>query len=142
MPKTYDSDGLHFLYPDNWSVDEEEPEQGGRMVTVQSPGGAFWSITLHPVEMDPQELAQAALAALEEEYPQFEVEPANERIGERTLEGFDFRFFYLDFVSVACIRSFRTPAATCLVLWQAEDRDYEQLGAVFRAISTSALGSM
>jgi hypothetical protein len=139
MPGVYDKQGIRFLYPDNWVLDDEESLAGNRSVTVQSPGGAFWSIVLHPSGSDPKELARAALSALKSEYADSEAEPASEQVGEQTISGFDFRFFYLDFVNVALIRAFRTPAATCLVLCQAEDREFEQLAPVFRAITTSLL---
>ena len=64
MPCVYDKPGIHFLYPDNWTLDEEETPEGARSATVRSPGGAFWSITLHAPATDPRELSRAALAVL------------------------------------------------------------------------------
>jgi hypothetical protein len=139
MPGVYNKMGIRFLYPDNWTLDEEEALHGNRSVTVQSPGGAFWSIALHSPAADPQELANAALAALQAEYPESEAEPVVEQMGPQSIAGYDIRFFYLDFVNTAVVRGFRTPTASCLVLCQAEDREFEELGAVFRAITTSLL---
>jgi hypothetical protein len=139
MPCVYDKSGLHFLYPDNWTLDEEETIDGARSVTVQSPGGAFWSIALHSPATDPQELSRAALAALKEEYQDSDAEPVTEQLGDQSIDGFDFRFIWLDLINTASIRGFRTPTASCLVLCQAEDREYQQLALVFRAITTSLL---
>jgi hypothetical protein len=139
MPRVYDKMGIRFLYPDNWTLDEEESLRGNQSVTVHSPTGAFWSITLHEPSTDPDALAAAALAALKEEYTDFDAEPVTEYVGQRPIVGFDFRFFYLDFVNTAVIRGFRTEAASCLVLCQAEDREFDELAAVFRAITTSLL---
>ncbi len=139
MPGVYDKMGIHFLYPDNWTLDEEESLHGNRSITVQSPGGAFWSVALHEPSADPDELVRAALKALEAEYTDFDAEPVTEYLAERPIGGFDFRFFYLDLVNTAVIRGFRTPTASCLVLCQAEDRDFNELAIVFRAITTSLL---
>lgn len=139
MPATYDKLGIRFLFPDNWILDEEEAVGGNGSVAVYSPGGAFWSIVLHPLESDPADLAAAALLALKTEYEHSEAEPASEKIGRRTIGGYDVSFFYLDLTNTALIRAFRTETATCLVLCQAEDREFAELAAVFRAITTSLL---
>ena len=60
MPAVYDKMGIRFLYPDNWQLDEEEALHGDQSVTVYSPGGAFWSIVLHPRSTDPAELLRMA----------------------------------------------------------------------------------
>jgi hypothetical protein len=139
MPATYEKLGIRFLYPDNWSLDEDDVLGGDPLVAVYSPGGAFWSVALHPVETDPSELASAALRTLKAEYEDSESQPVSEEIGGETIDGFDVNFFYLDFTNTALIRSFRTEEASCLVLCQAEDREFDQLGPVFRAITTSLL---
>ena len=139
MPAIYDNLGIHFLYPDNWTLDEEESPHGNNSVTVQAPGGAFWSIVMHPPNTDPTELAATALQALKSEYPDSEAEPVREEIAHHPLNGYDMSFFYLDFTNTAAIRCFRTATATCLVLCQAEDREFTELAPVFRAMLTSLL---
>ena len=141
MPGVYDKMGIRFLYPDNWTLDEDEAIGGNRSVTVYSPSGAFWSIALHAPGTDPDELAEMAVEALKAEYPQTEAEAADELVGQQLVAGYDVHFFYLDFVSTAAIRGFRTSEATCLILCQAEDREFEALDQVFRAITTSLLAS-
>ncbi len=139
MPSTYDKLGIRFQYPDNWQLDEGDALEGNRAVTVYSPQGAFWSITLHPPSAEPRELAATALAALQAEYSDSESEPVEVEIAGRSISGYDFSFFYLDFTNTATVRAFRTDDAACLVLCQAEDREYEALEPVFRAITTSLL---
>ena len=41
--------------------------------------------------------------------------------------------------NTATVRCFRRPRATYAVFCQAEDREFEQLGAVFRAMTASLL---
>ena len=137
MPAVYDKLGIRFLYPDNWTLDEQEAFAGNRCVSVYSPAGAFWSIALHAANTDPGELASTALATLKAEYEHSEAEEVSEQIGGQRLSGYDLSFFYLDLTNTALIRGFRTAAAGCLVLCQAEDREFEQIALVFRAITTS-----
>jgi hypothetical protein len=139
MPGVYEKMGIRFLYPENWIVDEEEAPQDSFAVTVYSPRGAFWSIVAHPASSDPKALATAALKTLQTEYPDSEAEPVAEQIGGQTIDGYDLSFFYLDFTNTALIRGFRTASASCLVLCQAEDREFVELAPVFRAITTSLL---
>lgn len=139
VPAVYDKLGIRFLYPDNWTIDEQEALEGNRSVAVYSPGGAFWSIALHAPDTDPEQLAATALATLQEEYAEAEFEPVVEEVEDYQLTGYDLNFFYLDLTNTALIRGFRTGDATCLVLCQAEDREYEQVEPVFRAITTSLL---
>jgi hypothetical protein len=139
MPRVFEKMGIRFLYPDNWTLDEEEALHGNRSVTVQSPSGAFWSVVLHARSTDPAQLADAALEALRAEYQDSDFDAVTEKVGEQQIAGYDFRFFYLDFVNTAVIRGFRTPTCSCLVLCQAEDREFDAIGPVFRAITTSLL---
>jgi hypothetical protein len=139
MPAVYDKMGIRFLYPDNWTLDESEALSGNRSVSVFSPGGAFWTIVLHAADADPRDLAAQALETLKAEYNDAEVETVTEQISEVSLSGYDLNFFCLDFTNTALIRGFRTASASCLVLCQAEDREFEQLGPVFRAITTSLI---
>jgi hypothetical protein len=94
---------------------------------------------LHGASAEPGELASEALATLAAEYEETESEAVSEQIGGQAVSGYDLSFFYLDLTNTALIRAFRAAGATCLVLCQAEDREYEHVGAVFRAITTSLL---
>lgn len=139
MPAVFEKLGIRFLYPDNWIVDEEDALRGNMAVTVYSPGGAFWSIALHPLATDPSELTRSALQAIQSEYEHSESEPATQVVAGQELKGYDVSFFYLDLTNTALIRGFRLRDATCLFLCQAEDRELAQVGAVFDAITTSLL---
>ena len=139
MPAVYDKLGIRFLYPDNWESTKQWTPAGNQCVSVFSPQGAFWSVTVHPLAADPVELAAAALRTLQAEYADSEAEAILEDIGQQSIAGYDLSFFYLDFTNTALVRGFRTASATCLVLCQAEDREFERVAPVFRAITTSLL---
>lgn len=141
MPQTYDKLGIRFLYPDNWTLDEGEAVEGGSSVSVYSPEGAFWSIVVEPPAIDPAEMAVAALKAIQSVYDNCDSEPASDTLAGHEIRGYDADFFCLDLLSTAHIRGFRTPANSCLIVWQAEDRDLAVHEPVFRAMTTSLLAN-
>lgn len=142
MPATFDNLGIIFQYPDNWQLDEEEVRAGQSAVTVFSPGGAFWSVAVHPASADPARMAQAALDAMRKEYEGMEAEPVNETIAGHDLIGFDLNFFCLDLTNSASIRSLRVDGATYTIFFQSEDREYREIGLVFDAMTLSLLRSI
>jgi hypothetical protein len=136
----FESWGLRFDYPDNWSLDEQEALAGNRSVTVYSPsGGAFWSISVHPRSADPVSMTKAATEAMKEEYDSLEAEWVEEQMANHQIVGYDLSFYCLDLTSSAVVRGIKTPHATYLVFWQAEDRDFARLADVFRAMTVSLL---
>jgi len=142
VPGKFDKLGISFRYPDNWTLDEEDALAGRRSVTVYSPGGAFWSVTLHPPSADPARLAMAAVDAMREEYPEIEVEEIREALAGREMIGYDLNFYCLDLTNTARVRCLRTERTTYTIFCQAEDREYEQIQAVFQAMTTSLLSGL
>ncbi|MCA9262888.1 MAG: hypothetical protein KDA60_03525 [Planctomycetales bacterium] len=142
MTATYDKSGFRFLYPQNWKVADEQFDQPPRSVTLESPSGAIWSVDVHPFSVDPLDLTQQVVQAMQQEYSDLEFEEASETIHGQPAVGFNMNFWCLDFVITARTRAFRQGHATYLLLYQAEDRDYDQLEAVFRAITESMLRSV
>ncbi len=137
MPALYDKLGVRFQYPDNWTRDEDEAQETTSSVTVYSPEGAFWSITVHPQAAPPTELAKAAMQAMREIYEQLDAEPDDTVVAGHEAVGFELNFYCLDLTNTAVVRSFVGPDAAYVVFWQAEDRDYARLAPVFDAITQS-----
>jgi len=136
----FDSPGIRFEYPDNWTLDQDEALAGDHSITVYSPeGGAFWSVCLHPRSAKPQDLAKAAAEAMKEEYDSLESEWVEETVLGQGLVGYDLNFYCFDLTSSAMVRSLRTPHGTYTFFWQAEDRDLDRFQAVFRAMMVSLL---
>lgn len=104
---------------------------------VQAPCGAFWSIDLRLQMDDSRELAAEALRSMRQDYADLEAEPVTEQVGGMEAVGYNLHFYYMDFIISARIRSLGTDAGSIVVLYQAEDRDFERLQPVFRAISES-----
>jgi hypothetical protein len=142
MPLRYDKMGIDFQYPDNWNLDEDEAAKGHESVAVYSPGGAFWSVAIHPRTTDPEELAKTALAAMQEEYPGLESEPTSDRLCALEVTGYEMSFYYLDLISTATVRILQTSRASYTIFYQAEDRDFDRLLPVFRAITASLVAKL
>jgi hypothetical protein len=141
MPATFNSLGISFQYPDNWTLDDSDAILGRKSVTVYSPGGAFWSVTIHS-GTDPAKPAAAVVDAMKLEYEGLEVQEAEDMVAGRTLAGYDLAFYCLDLTNTARVRSLLAGHRTYTVFCQAEDREFERVGRVFDAITTTLLASL
>jgi hypothetical protein len=139
MPALYDKLGIKFQYPDNWTLDEGEALDGELSVSVYSPGGAFWSVMVHPLSQAPQGLVDTALQTMRQVYDELDAEAVEETIGDVELVGCDINFYCLDLTNTAVVRSGCTPRATLLIFWQADDRELSSVEHVFRAMTVSLL---
>jgi hypothetical protein len=137
MPAVFDRLGVHFQYPENWTL-EAADEADGEEITVYSPDGAFWSLTIHE-RGDPKELMDLVVDAMREEYDELDSEAVDESFAGQELTGYDLNFYCLDLTNTAQIRAFSRGAKTYLLVWQAEDRDFDHVCPVFRAITTSLI---
>ena len=129
--------GLSFDYPDNWSLDTDDSEGRFATATVQSPDGAFWSVSGHAPGGDPAALAEAFVAEMREEYRELDVEKAETEVAGQRLPGFDLNFYCLDLTNTAEVRTLATETAIYLIITQAEDREWEEVAPVFAAITTT-----
>jgi hypothetical protein len=139
MPAVYEKFGVRFLYPENWSITDEEDDEWPRTVTLQSQDTAFWSLHVYPPGHDTQAVIDELVAAIGTEFSDIEVLPAEETFGDTETTGVDLAFFYLDLLVEAKIRSLRTPSGTLIWLYQAESREFESVERVFQAMAISML---
>lgn len=139
MPQHFSKLGLSFLFPDNWTLDDRDAAAGSKSVTVYSPGGAFWSVSVHPASSKPEKLAEAAVQAMREEYAEIEAERTIAFSAGHELTGYDLAFYYLDLTNTACVRCFQTPGASYAIFYQAEDHEFAQFERVFAAMTRSLL---
>jgi len=134
MPEQYHGLGLSILYPDNWTVDEDEVSS---VVTIESPGGAAMTVTRLDDSEDLQSPMDQAKIAMEAEYDLVEQESIERDIEGVQLVGITQRFVYLDLIVASHLLSFKRDGIAYLVQIQAEDRDMERLEQVFEAILVS-----
>ncbi len=135
--ESYNDRGLHFEYPSTWELEVTNHDQV-TTVAVQDPGGlGFALITTDESRPDPAEVADAALEAMREEYPDLDASPAMETINERVATGHDVEFFAMDMTNAASIRCFRTPHRTVLVFGQWSDIGEADLPDLIRGVFRS-----
>jgi hypothetical protein len=139
MPQLYQKLGIHFQYPDNWTLDEQEALEGNGAVSVFSPEGGFWSVAVHPPTADLPKLLSAAVTAMREVYEQLDAEAVDETIAGQELIGYDMNFYCLDLTNSACVRGIRAGQRILVIFCQAEDREFERIAPIFHAMSTSLL---
>ena len=132
MPKQYENFGLSFMYPDNWSCDEEVDSQ---TVMVESPEGAFLSVT--DLSADTLDAILQAKAAMESDYDEIEEEPYERELAGIKLEGISLSFVYLDLIVSAHLFEMHQGDRRYFVQIQAEDRDMTKLEKVFDAMLLS-----
>jgi hypothetical protein len=135
MPAVFDHLGVQFQYPEGWSL-EAGDEARGDEVTVYSPGGAFWSLTIRDGS-DPAEMMDIVVEAMRDEYDELDSENVEDSIAGEELSGCDINFYCLDLTNTAQVRAFCRGEKTYLMIWQAEDREFEEIAPIFRAIATS-----
>lgn len=136
MVAEFNDAGLQFRYPENWKLEREDSEEGWT-VSVQSPATAFMMICFREDRPDTQELADAALQTLKEDYEELEAEDSVERVAGQKAVGHDIRFFSLDLPNTCWTRSFYSGSGTVLVLCQVNDLEQETNEPVLRAMCAS-----
>ena len=141
MPNTYRGLGIECLYPDNWKLlEDDSPDSPG--FTLESPDAAIFSLTKYPWTVAPREAIERAIQAVQDEYPDCEVEWNEADLTIADSRSVEIRFFLLDLLVVIRFRGFSIERQTYLVQQQAEDRDYDRLEIVFDAILESVIQSI
>lgn len=138
MPEKFRWFDLELLYPENWSVEEDELSN---TLNVFSPSGAFLSMT-RPGDIH-SAFAQAK-RAMEQEYDEIETENVSRILEDGLLEGIVQRFVYLDFIVTSHLLKLESESEEfepLLIQIQGEDRDLDQQQPVFDAILASLLQS-
>ncbi len=97
--------GVRVPYPENWSVDGGASQQFPETWSVQSPEGAFWSLSVHEGPENLTDLAATVLDAICEEYGDVETEAVEETVAGTDLHGFDLAFYCRELLIQAQCRS-------------------------------------
>lgn len=136
MSAEFQDRGLSFRYPENWRLERQDSDTGWT-VAVQSPGTAFLLISVDETMPSVDRMAETALAALRDDYPDLEADDAVGSVAGQPAVGHDMRFFSLDLTNTCWTRSFYSSGGTVLVMGQTNDLELPTHGAVLRAICAS-----
>ncbi|MBV9123440.1 MAG: hypothetical protein JO112_08795 [Planctomycetes bacterium] len=132
----FDEGGLRFQYPDNWRLEREDNDTGWT-VSIQSPDTAFVMISLREDMPSVEELAETALAALREDYPDLEADECTDSLAGQPAVGHDIQFFSFDLTNTCWTRSFYSPQGTVFVLCQTNDLELADHEPILKAICKS-----
>ena len=148
MPALYEKMGLKFQYPENWKLTEPSDTELPHQISLETPNGGWWSISLFPREHDSSSIIADAKQALSAQYPEAEFTVIknefarlieSEAVEAADAPSVEANFFCLDFLVTSTLHVVLTDRFKMLIWFQAESREFEQLKDVFRAITISML---
>lgn len=142
MPARFNRLGISFQYPENWTLDDTDAILGRHSVTVFSPGGAFWSVAVHSASTDRDELIETVVEAMKHEYYSLEADDVCETIAGHELLGKNLAFYCLDLTNTAQIRTLQIAQFIYTIFCQGDDREFERVENVFKAITMSFLSEL
>jgi hypothetical protein len=134
MPATFESFGIKFLYPDNWTVADRGQSDGNEGVTLELPSGGFFTIERESVGQLIEELIEEIAESIGQDYGEVEREDVRLDDAPSDERAVDFRFYYLDLLITSRLVIVATDEATLVVQMQAESRDFDANEMVFAAI--------
>lgn len=132
----FERDGLRFSCPAGWTL-EEESNDAGYMVLLQSPGSAFILITLDETMPELDHVLKETLDVLKADYPTLESESVVDTLGGQVTVGYDLDFFALDLPTICLARAFQTEQGSILILCQASEFDEEETRPIFKTFFQS-----
>lgn len=135
----FDKSGIRFLHPSNWKIVDEDFESLPQSVTVQSPGSAFWSLHVYPVDVDVTQLFDECLTGMREEYEDLESQTVQDEVAGYSTEGLDINLYCLDLLVQVQVRAIELEGALFLTIAQGESREFEENHLIWRAMTMSLL---
>ena len=139
MTVIYDKLGVRLFYAEGWKITEDEIGAEPRTLSFESPGGGTWELMLYSGPHDGDDVVGEALSVMSEEYENLETSPYATEFGDVQASGHEIYFYHLDLLVHCRIVAARFGEQTAMLWWQAEDRDFDELEPVFRAMATTLL---
>ena len=134
MPATFESFGLQFLYPENWTRLARGDDEGADGATLELPTGGFFSIELDREGMLDEELVEEVVDSIAAEYEEVERETVQLAGALPDEMAVDFRFYYLDLLIISRLILLTLNGRRYVIQIQAESRDFDSNEMVFAAI--------
>jgi len=132
----FEEHGVRFEYPSDWTI-SRAGEEGNTAITVESGGTAFWMLNILQERPGAEEILQAALNSLRDEYEDCDVYESTEQICLLPTEGCDVDFSCLELINRACLRACEGDTSSLFVLYQTSDVDSEQMTPQLKAMTQS-----
>jgi hypothetical protein len=110
---------------------------------VETPdGNAFWSLHVYEADSDPDELLKETVSNLNQTYPDVEISSYAGDFPDLPVSALETVFYCLDFLVRVRLQVVSVDDYQMLFWFQAEDRDFDRLELVFKAISVSLLSGL
>ena len=136
MPRHFARSGISVQYPENWTVETEENDEGWS-ATISSPDTAFLLLSHYEDHDEPGALADMAIEAMRETYTDLEMSEVVETLAGHPVVGYDVEFVALDLTNTCWIRALTSPHGAILLMGQCTDSELETNGEVLHAIRAS-----
>ncbi|MDA0589162.1 MAG: hypothetical protein O2820_14720 [Planctomycetota bacterium] len=132
----FEEHGVRFEYPSDWTLSQDS-EDGNVAITVESGGTAFWMLTILQDRPPAEEVIQAAVDSLQDEYDDCDIYESSEQICLLPTEGCDVDFSCMELINRACLRSCEGDTTSLFVLYQTSDIEAEETTPVLQAMTQS-----
>lgn len=132
----FEGHGVRFEYPADWTLSQDSDE-GNVAVTVESGGTAFWMLSILQDRPPAEEVIQAAVDSLQDEYEDCDIYESSEQICLLPTEGCDVDFSCLELLNRACLRSCEGDTTSLFVLYQTSDVEKEEMTPLLQAMTKS-----
>lgn len=144
MTRIHQVHGIECTYPENWQLTEDRQDDRLASFTLQSPNTAFMSVYISVDGGRSQELIEEMTALISSEYEEVETTPLDEEtlgLTQRVnaLQAVDLNFYYLDLLVTARLIAFEGSAHSILIQCQAEDREFDSVEMIYRAMMVSII---
>jgi len=135
LDSTFEQGFFQMCYPSSWKKEFQEGENSWQ-VSLQGPGTAMILVAAD-LDASVDEMLEATLHALKEDYPEMEVEGFSGDLCGISGRGFEIRFFSLDLSNVCRLLAVPSEEGTILGLFQCDDYSISEVEPVFEAIRQS-----
>lgn len=132
----FHEDGIGFHYPDNWTLQREQTDDGWT-VSVQSPQTAFFLVTYDPDMPEQGHMAETALEALAGRVPRSGGRRAGRDAGRSAGRRPRPPLFQPRSDQHLLHAQLLRAGGTILVLWQANDLELDEVEPIFQAMCAS-----
>jgi hypothetical protein len=136
MPATFESFGVRFLYPENWTEIPRDDADGPAGVTFELPSGGFFAIEREAIDQLVEEIIEDIGDSFERDYGEVEREELKLESLSGVSRAVEFRFYYLDLVVLSRLIILERRGKRLVIQIQAESRDFDRNEPVFAAILT------
>ncbi len=126
---------FQLSHPSSWKTDFQEGENSWQLA-LQGPSTAMILVAAD-LDASVDEMLEATLFALKEDYPEMEVEGYKGELCGIPARGFEIRFFSFDFSNICRLLAIPSDEGTILGLFQCDDYSFAEVGPVFESIRQS-----